>query len=37
MLFSRLDWWSQLSMAICWGQYLNGISVWGRDSILTSD
>ena len=37
MFFSRPEWWSQLSMAICWGQYINGIAVWGRDSVLTSE
>ncbi|CAB9516513.1 expressed unknown protein [Seminavis robusta] len=27
-------WWSQLAMAWCWGQYVNGIAVWGRDPPL---
>ena len=35
MFFNREEWWSQMAMAICWGQYINGVSVWGRDSILT--
>jgi hypothetical protein len=37
MLFSREEWWSQVSMAIAWGQYVNGIAVWGRDSVLTCE
>ena len=35
MFFNREEWWSQMTMAICWGQYIHGVSVWGRDSILT--
>ena len=27
-------WWSRVSMALFWGVYLNGIAVYGRDSIL---
>lgn len=37
MLFSREEWWSQVSMAIAWGQYINGIAAWGRDSVLTCE
>lgn len=37
MLFSRPEWWSQIAMALCWGQYVNGIAVWGRDSVLTCE
>jgi hypothetical protein len=37
MLFSREEWWSQVSMAIAWGQYVNGIAVWGRDNMLTCE
>jgi hypothetical protein len=29
------NWWSQMVQAFLWGQYLNGIAVWGRDPILT--
>jgi hypothetical protein len=28
-------WWSRASMAWCWGQYINGIAVYGRDPVLT--
>ena len=35
MLFSRDDWWSQVFQAICWGQYIHGISCFGRDHVLT--
>lgn len=35
MFFNRDEWWSQFAMAVAWGQYINGISCWGRDSILT--
>eukprot|EP00979_Chaetoceros_neogracilis_P003371 scaffold588_cov282-Chaetoceros_neogracile.AAC.10 len=31
------EWWSQIAMALCWGQYVNGIAVWGRDSVLTCE
>lgn len=27
-------WFSRATMAWCWGQYINGIAVWGRDPIL---
>jgi hypothetical protein len=27
-------WWSRASMAWCWGLYLNGIAVYGRDPPL---
>ena len=35
MHFNREEAWSQFVMAIAWGQYVNGIACWGRDSILT--
>ena len=28
-------WWSRAVMAWCWGAYINGIAVYGRDPILT--
>lgn len=28
-------WWSSLTMAWCWGLYINGIGVYGRDPLLT--
>lgn len=28
-------WWSRASMAWCWGCYINGIAVYGRDPVLT--
>lgn len=28
-------WWSRAAMAWCWGCYINGIAVYGRDPILT--
>lgn len=28
-------WWSRLTMAWCWGAYVNGIAVYGRDPLLT--
>ena len=28
-------WWSRLTMAWCWGAYINGIAVYGRDPLLT--
>ena len=28
-------WWSRATMAWCWGQYINGIAVYGRDPTLT--
>ncbi len=30
-------WWSRASMAYCWGMYINGIAVYGRDPLLTCD
>jgi len=27
-------WFSRLTQAWCWGQYMNGIAVWGRDPPL---
>jgi hypothetical protein len=28
-------WWSRATMAWCWGCYINGIAVYGRDPVLT--
>jgi hypothetical protein len=28
-------WWSRAVMAWCWGAYMNGIAVYGRDPVLT--
>jgi hypothetical protein len=28
-------WWSRACMAWCWGCYINGIAVYGRDPVLT--
>lgn len=28
-------WWSRAVMAWCWGAYINGIAVYGRDPVLT--
>ena len=28
-------WWSRAVMAWCWGCYMNGIAVYGRDPVLT--
>lgn len=28
-------WWSRAVMAWCWGSYINGIAVYGRDPVLT--
>eukprot|EP00980_Cylindrotheca_fusiformis_P021688 scaffold8529_cov137-Cylindrotheca_fusiformis.AAC.18 len=30
-------WWSRAAMAWCWGMYINGIGVYGRDPILTCE
>ncbi|KAG7353146.1 hypothetical protein IV203_009194 [Nitzschia inconspicua] len=30
-------WWSQFAMAWCWGMYMNGIAVYGRDPVLTCE
>jgi hypothetical protein len=35
MHFNFDTWWSRAAMAWCWGQYINGISTWGRDPQLT--
>lgn len=29
------SWWSKATLAFLWGQYMNGVAVWGRDPILT--
>jgi hypothetical protein len=34
MHFNLDTWWSRLAMAFCWGMYVNGIAVYGRDPIL---
>jgi len=31
---NREEWWSQFSMALGWGWYINGIAAYGRDPIL---
>lgn len=28
-------WWSRAAMAWCWGCYINGIAVYGRDPLMT--
>jgi hypothetical protein len=30
-------WWSKAVMAWCWGMYINGIAVYGRDPVLTCE
>jgi hypothetical protein len=30
-------WWSRAAMAWCWGMYINGIAVYGRDPVLTCE
>lgn len=30
-------WWSRFAMAWCWGMYINGIAVYGRDPVLTCE
>jgi len=30
-------WWSRAAMAYCWGMYVNGIAVYGRDPLLTCE
>mmetsp|Transcript_114433 Transcript_114433/g.171116 ORF Transcript_114433/g.171116 Transcript_114433/m.171116 type:complete len:348 (+) Transcript_114433:82-1125(+) len=30
-------WWSRAAMAYCWGMYINGIAVYGRDPVLTCE
>ncbi len=30
-------WWSRACMAYCWGMYVNGVAVYGRDPLLTCD
>jgi hypothetical protein len=38
MHFSIFDkWWSIGCMAYCYGMYINGIAVYGRDPLLTCD
>jgi hypothetical protein len=34
MHFNLDVWWSRVTMAFCWGMYINGIAVYGRDPIL---
>lgn len=35
-MHSNFDvWWSRSVMAWCWGCYINGIAVYGRDPVLT--
>lgn len=35
MHFNFDVWWSRAVMAWCWGCYINGIAVYGRDPVLT--
>lgn len=35
MHFNFDVWWSRAAMAWCWGAYMNGIAVYGRDPVLT--
>jgi hypothetical protein len=35
MHFNVDTWWSRMVMAWCWGAYVNGIAVYGRDPVLT--
>ena len=35
MHFNFNTWWSRAAMAWCWGCYINGIAVYGRDPVLT--
>ena len=35
MHFNFDVWWSRLCMAWCWGLYINGIAVYGRDPVLS--
>lgn len=37
MHFNYDVWWSRLAMAWCWGMYVNGIAVYGRDPVLTCE
>jgi len=37
MQFNYDVWWSRLAMAWCWGMYVNGIAVYGRDPVLTCE
>eukprot|EP00537_Pseudo-nitzschia_pungens_P015201 CAMPEP_0172408240 /NCGR_PEP_ID=MMETSP1061-20121228/75748_1 /TAXON_ID=37318 /ORGANISM="Pseudo-nitzschia pungens, Strain cf. pungens" /LENGTH=477 /DNA_ID=CAMNT_0013144361 /DNA_START=161 /DNA_END=1595 /DNA_ORIENTATION=- len=37
MHFNYNVWWSRLAMAWCWGMYVNGIAVYGRDPVLTCE
>lgn len=30
-------WWSRAAMAYCWGMYVNGLAVYGRDPLLTCE
>jgi hypothetical protein len=34
IFFNRQDWWSELSMALCWGIYCNGVATYGRDPVV---
>ena len=35
MIFNRDEWWNQLIMSITWGQFINGISLYGADPVHT--
>ena len=34
---NRKEWWSQFMMALSWGVYINGVSVYGRDGLYDSE
>lgn len=33
---NREEWWSSLVLYLSWGQYINGIAVYGRDPIISN-
>ena len=37
VLCNREEWWSQLTMALLWGIYINGLSAYGRDSLYSGE
>ncbi|VEU42195.1 unnamed protein product [Pseudo-nitzschia multistriata] len=37
MHFNYDVWWSRLAMAWCWGMYVNGVAVYGRDPVMTCE
>ncbi len=36
-VYVSYDRWSRMAMAWCWGMYVNGIAVYGRDPVLTCE